>query len=299
MLAQLTSRECLERAIIETNNDINTIYFPFSIRGYLDDSFPESPIRVFVYPARGPRKYWFMIKDNEHIKPYCMLAQTAGTTLERREFYDCVREFRVRAFGALDSNRAHLVIGKEELVKSYTCLMRNVVCDLKENNLNLELFYMGEKQCRLALNNNITESTLPDGYYFDEVDPLTEGELINNTWQHAGEGDLEQTIAKLVRLPSICVRHNGAPIAFEMVDPAGFFNNQFVFPEHRRKGIGSAVESKLIERCVRVGITPFKTVSRSNRSVLDATYNSSQWTHWKENDRPVVMIFQEWTILER
>ncbi|EYB98256.1 hypothetical protein Y032_0132g1676 [Ancylostoma ceylanicum] len=299
MLAQLTSRESLERAIDETAKDINTIYFPFSIRGFLEESFPESPIRVFVYPVRGPRKYWFMIKDNEHIKPYCMLAQTAGTTLERREFYDCIREFRVRAFGALDSNRAHLIIGKEELVKAYTCLMRNVVCDLEESNLNLELFYMDEKQCRRALNDSQPESRLPDGYYFDEVDPLIEGDLINNTWQHAKDGDLEQTIAKLVRLPSICVRHKGSPVAFEMVDPAGFLNNQFVFPEHRRKGIGAAVESKLTQRCVSIGMRPFKTVSRSNQSVLAATYTSSQWTHWKENDRPVVMIFQEWTVLNR
>ncbi|KHJ97509.1 hypothetical protein OESDEN_02513 [Oesophagostomum dentatum] len=272
MLTELTSRESLEGALVETTDDVNTIYFPFSIRGFLEDSFPESPIRVFVYPPRGPRKYWFMIKDNEHIK--------------------------VRAFGALGSNRAHLVIGKEELVKAYTCLMKNVVCDLEEANLNLELFYMNEKQCRQALNFSQPEPSLPDGYYFDEVDPLTEGELVNNTWQHAKEGDLEQTVAKLARLPSACVRYNGEPVAFEMVDPAGFFNNQFVFPEHRRKGLGAAVESKLIQQCVSAGMKPFKTVSRSNRSVLAATYTSSQWTQWKENGRPVVVIFQEWAVNE-
>ncbi|VDK58512.1 unnamed protein product [Cylicostephanus goldi] len=73
-----------------------------------------------------------------------------------------------------------------------------------------------------------------------------------------------------------------------MVDPAGFFNNQYVFPEHRRKGLGGAVETRLIQQCVGAGMSPFKTVARSNQSVLSATYSSSQWTHWKENDRPVV-----------
>ncbi|VDL70918.1 unnamed protein product [Nippostrongylus brasiliensis] len=270
MLAQLISRESLEKAMNETANDINTIYFPFSIRGFLDDTFPESPIRVFVYPVRGPRKYWFMIKDNEHIK--------------------------VRAFGALDSSRSHLIIGKEELVKAYTCMMRNVVCDLEESSLNLELFYMNEKQCRTALHDDATQSSLPDGYYFDDVNPIDEGELINSTWQHAQDGDLEQTIAKLLRLPSICVRHEGVPVAFEMVDPAGFFNNQFVFPQHRRKGIGAAIESKLAQRCVSIGMRPFKTVSRTNKSVLSATYTSPRWTHWKENNCSVVMVFQEWTV---
>ncbi|KAK6031808.1 hypothetical protein OSTOST_02027 [Ostertagia ostertagi] len=245
MLTEITTRESLEKAFEQTSSDVNTIYFPQSIRGFLDDAFPESPIRVFVYPVRGPKKYWFMIKDNEHIK--------------------------VRAFGALDSSRAHLIIGKEELVKAYTCLMRNVVCDLEETNLSMELFYMNEKQCRLTMNEKIPLSPLPDGYYFDE----------------------------LVRLPSICVRHNGTAVAFEMMDPAGFFNNQFVFPEHRRKGIGAAIESKLIQRCVSVGMKPFKTVSRQNRSVLSATYTSPQWTQWKENDRPVVVIFQEWTVRNR
>ncbi|KAK5975574.1 hypothetical protein GCK32_001235 [Trichostrongylus colubriformis] len=299
MLSEVTSREALEKAIEQTSNDVNTIYFPNSIRGFLDDAFPESPIRVFVYPVRGPRKYWFMIKDNEHIKPYCFIAQSAGTILDRREFYDCLREFRVRAFGALDSNRPHLINGKEELIKVYTCLMRNVVCDLEETNLNMELFYMNEKQCRLALNGKIPQPPLPDGYYFDEVDPILEGELINSTWQHAQDGDLEQTIAKLVRLPSICVRHNGAAVAFEMLDPAGYFNNQFVFPEHRRKGIGAAIESKLIERCVRLGMKPYKTVSRKNQSVLSATCTSPYWTQWKENDQPVLVIFQEWVVLNR
>ncbi|VDM80950.1 unnamed protein product, partial [Strongylus vulgaris] len=235
MLAQLKSREALERAVAETTNDVNTIYFPFSIQGFLEDSFPESPIRVFVYPARGPRKYWFMIKDNEHIK--------------FEQFPNVVHLF--------DEER---------------CLRSG------RKQSELGTFLHGRKAVPTCAQRGRTR----------HVDPFSEGELINNTWQHAKEGDLEQTIAKLARLPSACVRHKGTPVAFEMLDPAGFFNNQYVFPEHRRKGLGGAVETKLIQQCVNIGMKPYKTVSRSNQSVLAATYSSSQWTHWKENDRPVV-----------
>uniref|UniRef100_A0A1I7W9T8 Glycine N-acyltransferase-like protein n=1 Tax=Heterorhabditis bacteriophora TaxID=37862 RepID=A0A1I7W9T8_HETBA len=66
-----------------------------------------------------------------------------------------------------------------------------------------------------------------------------------------GHTDLTLSDAKLARLPSACIRREGKPVAFEMVDPAGFFNNQFVFEEHRRKGLGTAVETWLSHKCIR------------------------------------------------
>lgn len=62
--------------------------------------------------------------------------------------------------------------------------MRNVVCDLEENNLNMELFYMNEKQCRMALNEQTPQPALPDGYYFDEV--RGQSILLRSAWEAVG-----------------------------------------------------------------------------------------------------------------
>ncbi|CAI4226321.1 unnamed protein product [Auanema sp. JU1783] len=295
MLRELTTREDLEQAAIETKKHVDTIYFHFSIEGYLDDNFPESPVRVFVFPESGQAKYYFMVKDNVYIKPSCMMAHIPGTHFDRNEFMSCIREFRIRSLGSLDSNSAHLVVAKEELVKLYSLTMKKLSCDVRSTDLNLFLFFMNPTQRQKLMEHK--DPLLPDGYYFDEIDPLTEGEMVNATWKHAREGDLEQTIAKLARLPSSCVKFDGLPVAFEMIDPAGFFNNQFVFEEHRRRGLGTAVEVALAKKCIRSGMVPYKTVDKRNVVALNASKQSQFWTQWtdEKEEKPMTVVFQEWS----
>ncbi|CAD6185032.1 unnamed protein product [Caenorhabditis auriculariae] len=291
-LVEVTTRENFLRAQNITARFLDTIYFPFSIQTHLEGSFPESPIRLFCYPSLSAPKYFFMYKDNVYIKPYLMMAQIPGTNMDRLELVDCIREFRRRVFGA--TRRPHLVVGKDLLIKMYNVVMRIESCHWEAKDLLLSLFFMTESQRKASL--KVALPNLPAGYYFDEIEPADEAELVNSTWKHAGPGDLEQTLAKLSRLPSSCVRYRGTPVAFEMMDPSGFFNNQYVFEDHRRKGLGNAVEIDLIQKSIKCGMNPFKTVSRDNKIVLDASVASPLWTQWKcEEGKPVTINFQEWS----
>ncbi|CAJ0566818.1 unnamed protein product, partial [Mesorhabditis spiculigera] len=292
MLLEIRSRGEWRQALKESQITPDLIYFHFSIRQAIEDKFPESPVKVFAYPDHGPKKYWFMFKDNVFIDAYCMLAHVPNTPFNAGEFAECLLEFRRRVFGPGGSpERAHTVVGKERLVKLYTMLMKQSPSRCSSSDLCLNLFYMNREQEQLTLRESVS---IPDGYEVSEISPYEEAELVNSTWRYAKEGDLEQTVAKLARLPSSCVRHNGDPVAFEMLDPAGFLNHQFVFEDHRRRGLGNAVELLLTQKCIRNKMTPFKTVSKSNRIVLDATAKNRFWTRWEENGQPVTVIFQTW-----
>ncbi|CAB3399306.1 unnamed protein product [Caenorhabditis bovis] len=291
-LIEVTSREQLKKAQVITSRYVETIYFPFSIQTQLEQSFPESPVRVFCYPCINNPKYFFMFKDNVYIKPYVAIAQIPGTPFDRLELIECIREFRTRVFGA--KRQAHLVIAKELLIKMYSVVMRMESSNWESTDLNLSLFYMTESQQKAAMKTPLPN--LPAGYYYDDIEPTDEAELVNNTWKHAGPGDLEQTMAKLARLPSTCVRFSGQPVAFEMIDPAGFFNNQYVFEDHRRKGLGNAVEIDLLQKAIQTGIKPFKTVTKDNKIVLAASIASKLWTQWKDDEgKSNTVVFQTWT----
>uniref|UniRef100_A0A8R1HRF2 Glycine N-acyltransferase-like protein n=1 Tax=Caenorhabditis japonica TaxID=281687 RepID=A0A8R1HRF2_CAEJA len=290
-LIEITTRENLIRAQAQCSRDISAIYFPFSIHTQLEESFPESPVRVFVYPNLSHPKMFFMFKNNEFIKATLALAQVSGTSMNRIELVELIQEFRTRVFGA--QRQPHLVIAEEHLIKMYSVAMRLSSSNWNNNDLRLSLFYMTEKQKKFALTSSLPN--VPQGYYYDDIDPIEEAEIVNSTWKHAGAGDLEQTMAKLIRLPSSCVRYNGKPVAFEMIDPAGFFNNQYVFEDHRRKGLGNAVEMDLIHKCLQTGISPFKTVAKDNKIVLDASIASKFWTMWTDEEgNAKTVVFQTW-----
>ncbi len=55
---------------------------------------------------------------------------------------------------------------------------------------------------------------------------------------------------KLRNLPSAIVLYKGKAVAFEMVEPSGYENHLFTIPEHRRKGLGTAVELRLSQKCI-------------------------------------------------
>uniref|UniRef100_A0AC34GHV1 N-acetyltransferase domain-containing protein n=1 Tax=Panagrolaimus sp. ES5 TaxID=591445 RepID=A0AC34GHV1_9BILA len=124
---------------------------------------------------------------------------------------------------------------------------------------------------------------LPEGYTFDEVNVEKDSEIITQTWKHAGPGDLESTKAKLKHFPSSLVREktSGKPIAWEMIDMSGLCNHLFTLPEHRNKGIGSAVEKDLCLKLIRENMTPYKTVELFNKDVLASSDRSKYWTRWE------------------
>ena len=52
-------------------------------------------------------------------------------------------------------------------------------------------------------------------------------------------------------MPSSIIKKNDEVVAYEMVDPSGFLKAHYVFPVHRGKGLGNAIERDLCKKCIR------------------------------------------------
>lgn len=53
-------------------------------------------------------------------------------------------------------------------------------------------------------------------------------------------------------LPSAIIRYGDKPVSFEMCDPMGVHNHLFTLEEHRRKGLGTTVELRLSQKCIKL-----------------------------------------------
>ncbi|TKR65304.1 hypothetical protein L596_025724 [Steinernema carpocapsae] len=148
------------------------------------------------------------------------------------------------------------------------------------------LFYMSPLQRKKVMNLNIS---LLDGYKFDEANMEEDAKVITDTWIHAGPHELEQTKLKLKYCPSVLVRHGADAVGFEISSPFGTQNHLFVLEEHRRKGIGSAVEMKLAQECIGIGNIPLKFVELWNEAAVDRTNRDVSWTRNNNaNGKPLI-----------
>uniref|UniRef100_A0A183FIS4 Glycine N-acyltransferase-like protein n=1 Tax=Heligmosomoides polygyrus TaxID=6339 RepID=A0A183FIS4_HELPZ len=91
---------------------------------------------------------------------------------------------------------------------------------------------------------------------------------------------------KIRRLPSVCVRKDGRMVGFYGIEALGWLNHQFVFQEHRNKGLGT-----LMEIAHAAGMKVCKLVELRNLSTLDSSKRSKYWTLAKENDKEVVINY--------
>lgn len=56
----------------------------------------------------------------------------------------------------------------------------------------------------------------------------------------------------MTNMPYSLIREkSGLAVAFELLDPSWQFTHQYVMPEHRRKGLGNAIERDLCQKCIR------------------------------------------------
>ncbi|KAE9549111.1 hypothetical protein FO519_007672 [Halicephalobus sp. NKZ332] len=154
-------------------------------------------------------------------------------------------------------------------------------------------YYMTEDQKKKLL--DFTKNGLPlaGGYVFDKVDPEKDGEGINNTWTHAKPEDLEITKYKLIHFSHSLIRleSTGEAVSYEMSD-SGYIHHLYTMPEHRRKGLGDAVEKDICTNIIKTGYTPFKAVELFNKAVLASTDRSEFWTKvCFEDGNPVSYYF--------
>uniref|UniRef100_A0AC35TG82 Glycine N-acyltransferase-like protein n=1 Tax=Rhabditophanes sp. KR3021 TaxID=114890 RepID=A0AC35TG82_9BILA len=142
-------------------------------------------------------------------------------------------------------------------------------------NVPVYLCYMNKEQIELAKN---FQFNLPDGYSFcDEITP-SDALSINSKWKNAREGDDKQTAAKLTHMPFGCIKFKDVPVSWIVNDPAGTLTQLFTEPDHRRQGLGLAVEMKACKNIISINRVPFKLIEQTNTAFFDSANNRKYWS---------------------
>uniref|UniRef100_A0A914DIB2 Glucosamine-phosphate N-acetyltransferase n=1 Tax=Acrobeloides nanus TaxID=290746 RepID=A0A914DIB2_9BILA len=95
---------------------------------------------------------------------------------------------------------------------------------------------------------------LPIGYHFSEAALEEDAKVItdlSDSLTKQSHQDFLHNREMLKRMPYSIIKHNNNLVAFELLDPAGGFRQQFVVPKHRGKGLGNAVERDLAQKCIK------------------------------------------------
>uniref|UniRef100_A0A914ZEK2 Glycine N-acyltransferase-like protein n=3 Tax=Parascaris univalens TaxID=6257 RepID=A0A914ZEK2_PARUN len=283
LLREFISDEEMHEAMRLTNQPPHLMPIFYSIRHHLMKTFPASPIRLFGYPSDEPL-VWFIHRRNIYVKEHIIIWPNPHITIVEEQFNDALQQFfehytlEEASTGLLPDNLTEMFLKFIHSKSNFSPLLYPT-----------HLYFMNEEQQKLV---SELELKLPKGYRFDEVDPTNDANIINQTWRHASDGDLQQTTEKLRCLPSAIIRYGDKAVSFEMSDPMGAHNHLYTLDEHRRKGLGTTVELRLSQKCIKEAIWPFKFVELYNKLSLDASNRSPYWTRYEShNNTPRVLNF--------
>ncbi|TKR81322.1 hypothetical protein L596_015208 [Steinernema carpocapsae] len=278
------------------------LYTFHTMRGALKGLFPESPVFIFSCNLPDGHGVFLTVRIVKTIAPELSF-DTSSMAKNFNEFQDILDEMFDKAHKRfpqlLSGEQRFMFVGQKPL---QDCYMNYI--NTKQNGIYKPqiyptyLYYMNQEQQEKVLQLDLP---LPEGYYFDETNPEVDHKIITKTWIHAKEGDYEQTRSKLTNLPSVLIRHEkDGTVAFEMCHPCEYQNHLFVLPEHRRRGLGNAVEMRLSQLCVKNGIIPYKTVEFLNKPVVDGSDRHSLWTRWNyEDGSPVCLEYRQFYPLDK
>uniref|UniRef100_A0A914CAH6 Glycine N-acyltransferase-like protein n=2 Tax=Acrobeloides nanus TaxID=290746 RepID=A0A914CAH6_9BILA len=294
MLKLLSTEQDLKNALEATKDFPAFVLIHHSIRNKLANRCPETSFNVFLHENLSGNKLWIVYRYNPWTVPLAIFGSKIGENFDKKSLFDAFYEFS--KFYPQAFENPTLYVAHEFLIKLLKEWLKETFPKWYDEIVlyPTHFFYMTEEQKQKILD---LENKLPDGYRFAEVDfEKDDIEIITKTWRHHRPGDFENTKAKIRNMPySLIKDETGFPIAYEMTDSSAICTHQYVHPDHRRKGLGNAVERDLCQKCIRLGITPNKTVETFNKEVLDASNRSPYWTRWEHDGNPVELM---WTIRE-
>ncbi|CAD6197823.1 unnamed protein product [Caenorhabditis auriculariae] len=289
-LKLLESNEDLEKAQKLMEKNPENIQFYNSLKIELEKSFPYTKFKVYSHTAANNAVYFYGLKVNKITRNY-ILTTNVGNFVEE-DFVNGFREFV--AVEKLFQKEALLLIADIKFSNAAKKYVTEVFPCYEAKSYPCTMYYMDEEQTKKVLEMKIPDP--PEGYYFDDVDPEKDAQIITETWRHSTKDEIHQTKEKLRRFPSGMIRHekDGA-VAFEMLDHWGMLNHQFVLPDHRRRGLGNLIELTICQKCLKQGIKVHKTVEEYNVEVLKRSDKSPIWTVLTSEGKPIIwdyLVFQ-------
>jgi hypothetical protein len=283
MLREYQSNEELQELLQVTQSFPCFLNIHFDILTKITERFPENVSRYFVY-RNDDGRYLTVLYRRYIMAPYRpMLAfcYDPNAKLDKNILWDIFDEIS----SITHSLHHHVPV---------TCIYDSLASYYKEwynerftvkalrSNPCL-MFYMTQEQQKMLLEEckNGTIS-LPEEYHFDESNFESDIDVIIDTGKFCNKSDHSVIKAQLQQMPYALIRHKstGDAVAFE-----------YVLPEHRQKGLGSAVEKMVCQKLIKENMMPFKFVELSNEKVIAASKKSKYWTCWKDSNGPVI---QHW-----
>ncbi|CAJ0592450.1 unnamed protein product [Cylicocyclus nassatus] len=265
--------------------DKNPFFHPFwhAIKFTLEGVFPTIELSLYSYEM-GTFELLIAYNKNKLTDDYIMLF--CDGELNGEHFKRAMAEF----FRLRPLDKRIVVVGEERIANMLSTYITENASPFRIVLYPCRMFYMNESQMEAVRELKVPE--LPHGYELGSADPDKDAEIITKTWRHARANEMPQTKAKLTNLPSSCVRYEGEPVGFEMMDAAGLLNHLFVLEEHRRKGLGTIIELDLAKKIINNGCKVYKCVELYNKSVLTGSERSPYWSSIKDDaGNDVLVVF--------
>uniref|UniRef100_A0A914E4M3 Glycine N-acyltransferase-like protein n=1 Tax=Acrobeloides nanus TaxID=290746 RepID=A0A914E4M3_9BILA len=177
------------------------------------------------------------------------------------------------------------------IVQIYTTRMKTLL--YKDQKILMTNTKIGYRKALMKNEIMSIKILIPDQYFIDEVKSDEDLDIIIQTMEFTKPEERQHYKGILISILNIMPyslirdKNSGFPVAFEYVDACGYMRHQFVQPNHRRQGLGKAVEQDICKKCINIDITPYKWVGLFNSSVYEATMRSGFWTLWEDNGEPV------------
>uniref|UniRef100_A0A7E4W5G1 N-acetyltransferase domain-containing protein n=2 Tax=Panagrellus redivivus TaxID=6233 RepID=A0A7E4W5G1_PANRE len=158
------------------------------------------------------------------------------------------------------------------------------------------MYYMSPEKVKTLLK---IDPVVPDGFVLKPLQ-LEHAEILISLLLHGVDGDTEQAALRIRQLPSVGIFEAATDklVAFEYNDGLGMIAHQYVYPEYRGKGLGSAVETVICQENAKVlGIWPTKAVAQLRPKVVRITERNPLWMKLLRPDGSHQLFV--WNILTR
>ncbi|KAK5966605.1 FR47 domain-containing protein [Trichostrongylus colubriformis] len=246
----------------------------------------QRDIRLYAYPSKSPT-YWFLLINQKGATPMVVAAQQ-GDSYDRATFLNALKLF-------LDETQ---LLKKEISIEFGTeaHMMHEITTYLvqskgRQPGIRREhyVFFMTSDQIENAQK---LEHSLPYGY---ELSDLTTEDAEEIQRSSENKEPLETFRKRIEWLPSSCIRQSstGRVVSHELRSHYGAMVDQYTVPEHRRQGLGQAVEMALAQKIIRANEVPFKLVPTYLTSIVYSSQESTFWTMWSRNSFPVPYVIQK------
>uniref|UniRef100_A0AC34QUZ5 Glycine N-acyltransferase-like protein n=1 Tax=Panagrolaimus sp. JU765 TaxID=591449 RepID=A0AC34QUZ5_9BILA len=295
MLLENLTNEDLDRAIAETTNYPAFLTLHFCLQNQRCGLFPEVKWRSFWMKNELGQRIDFSSRSYTFpgFRNFLLIASDLNVKFDKNELFGAFDKLNAEIKELFDVE-GPVVVCFEPIASVFSEWHQNNFPDFYLKPHPCLFYYMTQKQQQKLLMDCGDDIKLPDGYYWDGADAEKDAQLLFETWIHSCPGDLEGMKAKIRNLPSAMIRvaDSGKPAAFEVTDACGFLNHLYTMPEHRRKGLGTAVEMEICRKLIEAGMTPNKDVETWNSHVIATSEKSPYWTCWKDDSgNPVHVLF--------